>query len=270
LLQQEAGSHPPYNRPALPMDVCGAMSQGQIGYLIQKALGTILVTDGPDSRLAKKPGDKIKCCTFVTHVVISKDDPAFKNPTKPVGPFYTKEQVDELRKKHSDYVFLEDAGRGYRRFVPSPLPVEIYEREQINTIIETGIIPIVSGGGGIPVIKTTKGTIEGITGVIDKDLAACQLAFDTGAEVLTILTDPEQVMLNFNTPQAKGISKMTLADLEENLAKGAFGNSLKGSMGPKLDAARRFLKNGGKKVVITRPDLAADALDGKVGTTFVP
>ncbi|MFX0051426.1 MAG: carbamate kinase [Candidatus Hermodarchaeota archaeon] len=268
MLQQEAGSHSPYNRPILPMDVCGAMSQGQIGYLIQNILGNLLVTEGPPSRL--DPTKRIKVVTLITQVVVSEDDPAFQNPTKPVGPFYTKDQADKIQADHPDYVIIEDAGRGYRRVVPSPDPIEIYEKDQVNALLEAGFILITSGGGGIPVIKKYDGSVHGVEAVIDKDLAGERLAADTNAEVLAMLTDTDKVYLNFDTPKTEGIYRMNLAELERNVKEGNFGKKLKGSMGPKLKAAIRFLKDGGKRVIITQPELAADALEGKAGTTFIP
>ncbi|MHA2298483.1 MAG: carbamate kinase [Candidatus Hodarchaeales archaeon] len=268
MLQQEAGSHAPYKRPIFPMDVCGSMTQGQIGYLMQQVLGNLLVTEGPPSRL--DPMKKIKVVTVITQVVVSKDDPAFQNPTKPVGPFYNKEQAEKIQEEHPDYAIIDDAGRGYRRVVPSPNPIEIYEKDQINALLEGGFILIASGGGGIPVVKEPDGTVRGVEAVIDKDLAGERLAVDTNAEIFAILTDEDRVYLNYNTPDAKPVDKMTLSELEEQLEEGAFGNSLKGSMGPKLKAAKRFLNTGGKKVIITRPELIATALKGNAGTSIVP
>ncbi|MFX1284325.1 MAG: carbamate kinase [Promethearchaeota archaeon] len=268
MLQMEAGSHTPYNRPVLPMDVCGAMTQGQIGYLIQNILGNLLVTEGPPSRL--DPHKKIKVATIITQVVVSKDDTAFQNPTKPVGPFYNEDQVEQVKEEHPDFTIIEDAGRGYRRVVPSPDPIEIYEKDQVNDLLEAGFILVASGGGGIPVIKNLDGTVTGVEAVIDKDLAGERLAIDTKAEAFAILTDTDKVYLNYKTPQQKGIDKMTVGEVEKYLKEGAFGNKLKGSMGPKLKAAIRFLKDGGRKVVITTPELAAAALDGEAGTIIVP
>ncbi|MHA2203115.1 MAG: carbamate kinase [Candidatus Hodarchaeales archaeon] len=268
LIQMEAGSHPPYNRPPLKMDVAGSMTQGQIGYLIQNILGNLLVTEGPPSRL--DPGKKIKVATIITQVVVSKDDPAFQNPTKPVGPFYNQDQVDRIKEEHPDFTIIEDAGRGYRRVVPSPDPIEIYEKEQVNDLLEAGFILVASGGGGIPVVKNQDGTVSGVEAVIDKDLAGERLAIDTKAKAFAILTDTDRVYLNYKTPKQKGIDKMTVVEVEKFLEEGAFGDKLKGSMGPKLKAAIRFLKDGGKKVVITTPELAAAALDGEAGTTIVP
>ncbi|NHJ03000.1 MAG: carbamate kinase, partial [Candidatus Heimdallarchaeota archaeon] len=268
MLQMEAGSHPPHSRPVLPMDVCGAMTQGQIGYLIQNILGNLLLTEGPPSRLDSSK--KINVATIVTQVIVSKADPAFKNPTKPVGPFYTKEQANQIGKDHPDFTIIEDAGRGYRRVVPSPDPLEIYEKDQVNALLDAGFIVVASGGGGIPVIKNADGTVKGVEAVIDKDLAGERLAVDTKAEIFAILTDTDKVYLNFNTLEQKGAEKMSVSEVEQYLDDGAFGDKLKGSMGPKLKAAIRFIKDGGKKVIITTPEMAAAALEGKAGTTITP
>jgi carbamate kinase len=268
MLQMEAGSHPPYNRPVMSGDIAVAMTQGQIGYLIQNILGNLLVSEGPSSRL--DPSKKIKVATIITQVVVSKDDPAFQNPTKPVGPFYTKEQADRIQANHPEYVIIEDAGRGYRRVVPSPDPIEIYEKDQVNDLLKAGFILVASGGGGIPVVKNPDGTVTGVEAVIDKDLAGERLAIDTQAEAFAILTDTDKIYLHYNTPQQREIDRMTVVEVEKYLEEGAFGDKLKGSMGPKLKAAIRFLKEGGKKVVITTPELAAAALDGEAGTCIVP
>ena len=267
LLQMEAGSKDPYNRPILPMDVAGAMTQGQIGYLIQQILGNLLLVDGPPSRL--DPTKKVKTLAVVTQNIVSKDDPAFKSPSKPVGPFLTKKEVETAKKTHPEFTFIEDAGRGYRRVVPSPNPIAINEKDQINSLLIDGYVMITSGGGGIPVIKNDDGTLKGVEAVIDKDLAGAVLADDVSADVFAILTDAEQVMLDFKGPNERGIDHITVKQLEEYLSDGSFGTKLTGSMGPKLDAARRYIRNGGKKVIITSPKLAADALDGKAGTTII-
>lgn len=268
MLQMEAGSKEPYYRPVLPMDVCGAMTQGQIGYLIQQILGNLLLTEhssnnNDSSRIAKT-------ITVVTQNIVSKEDPAFKKLSKPVGPFLKKEEADKAKNLHPDYVFIEDAGRGYRRVVASPTPIAINEIEQINVLLRDGYVPIVSGGGGIPVIRNEDGTLKGVEAVIDKDLAGALLANKLNADVFAILTDADQVMLDYKGPNEKGLSNITVGELNSMLDEGAFGNKLKGSMGPKLRAARKYLENGGKKVIITSPNLAADALDGKKGTTIIP
>lgn len=268
MLQMEAGSKEPYNRPVLPMDVCGAMTQGQLGYLIQQILGNLLLTEGPPSRL--DPNKKVKTLTVVTQNIVSKDDQAFVKPTKPVGPFMTKEEMEEAKSRHPNFTYIEDAGRGYRRVVPSPDPIAINEKDQINSLLIDGYVIITSGGGGIPVIKNDNGTLKGVEAVIDKDLAGAVLADDVSADVFAILTDAEQVMLDFKGPNERGIGQITVKQLEAYLADGSFGDKLTGSMGPKLNAARRYIRSGGKRVIITSPRLAAEALDGKAGTTITP
>ena len=266
MLQMEAGNKDPYNRPVLPMFIAGAMTQGQIGYMIQQQLGNLLFTEGPPSRL--DASKKVKTITVVTQNVVSKDDPAFKNPTKPVGPFLTKDDSEKAKHMNPEFTFIEDAGRGYRRVVPSPNPIAINEKDQINSLLIDGYVMITSGGGGIPVIQNNDGTLTGVDAVIDKDLAGAVLADNVKADVFAILTDAEQVMLDFKGPNEKGLDKITVKELENLLEKSAFGDKLKGSMGPKLEAARRYLRDGGKKVIITSPALAAEALDGKAGTTI--
>jgi carbamate kinase len=240
MLQMEAGSKDPYNRPVLPMDVCGAMTQGQLGYLIQQILGNLLFTEGPSSRLDATK--KIKPIAVVTQNIVSKDDPAFKNPTKPVGPFLSKGESENAKKMNPDFNFIEDAGRGYRRVVPSPNPVDINEKDQINSLLIDGYVLITSGGGGIPVIQNDNGTLTGVEAVIDKDLAGARLADNVSADVFAILTDTEQVMIDFKGPNERGLDKITVKELEQYLTDGAFGDKLKGSMGPKLEAARRYLR----------------------------
>lgn len=266
MLQMEAGSKEPYNRPILPMHVAGAMTQGQIGYLIQQILGNLLFLEGPPSRL--NPHKKVETLSVITQNIVSDKDPAFKNPSKPVGPFLTKEEADIAKRSHPNFTYIEDAGRGYRRVVPSPNPIAINEKDQINSLLIDGYVMVVSGGGGIPVIKNSDGTLAGVDAVIDKDLAGAVLANDVSADVFAILTDAEQVMLDFKGPNERGLSHITVKELEDLLSEDAFGDKLKGSMGPKLEAARRYLRNGGKRVIITSPNLAEDALDGKAGTTI--
>ena len=168
----------------------------------------------------------------ITQNIVSKDDQAFKNPSKPVGPFLTKEEADSAKKLHPEFTYIEDAGRGYRRVVPSPNPIAINEKDQINSLLIDGYVMIVSGGGGIPVIKNADGTLSGVEAVIDKDLAGAVLADNVSADVFAILTDAEQVMLDFKGPNEKGLKHITVKELEDLLSKGAFGDKLKGSMGP--------------------------------------
>lgn len=268
ILQMEAGSKEPYNRPILPMHVAGAMTQGQIGYLIQQILGNLLYLEGSSS--ISDHNMRVETLCIITQNIVSINDPAFINPSKPVGPFLTQEEADVAKKTHPNFTYIEDAGRGYRRVVPSPNPIAINEKDQINSLLIDGYVIIVSGGGGIPVIKNPDGTLTGVDAVIDKDLAGAVLADNVSADVFAILTDAEQVMTDFKGPNERGLSHITVKQLEDLLSKGAFGDKLKGSMGPKLEAARRYLRSGGKKVIITSPNLAADALDGKAGTTITP
>jgi len=241
--------------PAMPLFVCGAETQGLIGYMLQQTL----------RNLFKKQGRPEGIVTVVTQVVVSADDPAFRNPTKPIGPFYTEAEASRIQNENPDVVIREDAGRGYRRVVPSPDPIRIVEKKEILTLLESGNLVIASGGGGIPVIETEKG-LEGVEAVIDKDLAAERLANDVGADTLIILTDSEYVFLNYNKPNETPISKMTVDEAEKFEKEGHFPP---GSMGPKIRAAIRFIKNGGKSVIITKPEKAIDGLAGKAGTRIV-
>jgi carbamate kinase len=251
LLQNEAGKDV---AAPMPLDVCGAESQGLIGYMIQQTLHNLLADQGrPD----------IPIVTAVTQVVVDKDDPAFQNPTKPVGPFYEEHQAKRLAKEKGYHV-KEDAGRGWRRVVPSPDPIAIFEKEAIRQLVAARTIVIASGGGGIPVIRED-GRLIGVEAVIDKDLAGQRLAVDVGAKLFLILTDVEQVMLNYKTPQQKGLPRVTLGEIKRYEAEGHFA---KGSMAPKVRAAIRFIEAGGERAIIASLDHAMDALTGKAGTTI--
>ncbi|RLE34596.1 carbamate kinase [Candidatus Acetothermia bacterium] len=238
----------------MPLYVCGAESQGLIGYMIQQSLHNLLQDVGK--------GD-IPVATVVTQVVVDKNDPAFQNPSKPVGPFYSEEEAKRLADEKGYHV-KEDAGRGWRRVVPSPDPLEIFEKEAIRQLIAARSSVIASGGGGIPVVKKD-GKLEGVDAVIDKDLAGERLAVDVEAKVFLILTDVDQVKLNYKTPQEKGISKMTVEEAKRYRDEGHFA---KGSMEPKVRAAIRFIEAGGEKAIITSLGKAMDALEGKAGTTI--
>ena len=240
--------------PAMPFDVCGAMSQGYIGYHIQQGMKPALAGIGrPD----------IPVVTLVTQMVVDKNDPGFKNPTKPIGPFYGAEEAKEMEAK--GYTMKEDAGRGFRRVVASPIPTEIYEIDSVNRLWDSTIV-ITCGGGGIPVIKNDKGELEGVAAVIDKDFAAELLAEKTGADVLMILTEVDRVAINFNKPDQKDLAEMTVAEAEKYCEEGHFAP---GSMLPKVQAAIKFAKaNPGKKAIITSLYSAVDALDGKTGTVI--
>ncbi|MEM4294042.1 MAG: carbamate kinase [Thermoplasmata archaeon] len=242
--------------PSMPLDVCGAMSQGLLGYLIQQTLTNLLEKE----RLRKT------VVSLVTQVVVREDDPAFKNPTKPVGQYYSKEKAMELMKEKG-WVMMEDKARGgYRRVVPSPEPVDIVEKEAIKRLVFSGenqeYVVIAAGGGGIPVIKTAAG-YRGVEAVIDKDLASSVLANAIEEKFFVILTDVEKVSLNFGKPNQQPISHLTLAEAERYYAEGHFPH---GSMGPKILASIRFLQRGGEKVLITSGEKLRAALEGRTGT----
>ena len=238
----------------MPLYVCGAESQGLIGYMMQQTLHNLLVDKG-------KGG--IPIATVVTQVVVDKNDQAFQNPTKPVGPFYSEEEAKKLESEKG-YHIKEDAGRGWRRVVPSPDPIEIFEKEAVRQLVDARSIVIASGGGGIPVLKEGE-KLVGVDAVIDKDLAGERLAVDVEAKIFLVLTDVDQVKLNYKTPQEKGLSHITLEEAKRYLAEGHFA---KGSMEPKVRAAIRFIEAGGERAVITSLDKAVAALDGKAGTTI--
>lgn len=237
--------------PPMPLDICGAQTQGLIGYMIQRSLGNEL------QRLdINRP-----VVTVVTQVVVDENDPGFQNPTKPIGPFYTAGKAQELMEK-AGYKMKEDAGRGWRRVVPSPDPKRIYERETIKALVDTGAIVVASGGGGIPVAETPAG-LKGIEAVIDKDLAGQKLAADVGADIFVILTDVPKVAINYGTPEQQNLDRLTVAEARKYMQEGHFKA---GSMGPKVLAAVRFVEAGGEKAIITSLDTAVDALYGDAGT----
>lgn len=252
LLQQDAAKAVV---PPMPMDVCGAESQGFIGYMIQQAFRNVLARAGR--------GD-IPVATVVTQVVVDKADPAFARPAKPVGPFYSAEEAKRLQAERGWHV-VEDAGRGWRRVVPSPDPKEIVEREAIRLLVENGAIVIASGGGGIPVIKED-GTYRGVEAVIDKDLAGERLAHDVGAAVFVILTDVDRVRLNYRKPGEKALDRMTVAEAKGYANEGHFA---KGSMEPKVRAAVRFVEAGGERAAIAGLSQAVAAVEGRAGTQVV-
>ncbi len=252
LLATEAASHV---TPALPFDVCGAMSQGYIGYHIQQALRKSL----------EKRGRHIPVVTVITQMVVDEKDPAFENPSKPIGPFYNEEEARNLEQEKG-YVMKEDAGRGWRRVVPSPEPLEIVEIDTIKTLWNT-TITVTCGGGGIPVVRNADGSLRGIAAVIDKDLAAERLAEGMQADVLLILTEVEQVCLNFNKPNQKVLGQISIAEAEQYIQEGHFAP---GSMLPKVQAAVRFAASKpGRKAIITSLYQAEEALSGHTGTVIV-
>lgn len=258
LLQQEAGVA--LDVPPQPLDVINAMTQGQIGYMIQQAL----------INLAIKEGMRLPVVTVATQVIVDKDDPDFKDPSKPVGPFYTLEELERVKKPNWIVKKVKPGeGRVYRRVVPSPDPIGIVEAEAIRRMVDSGIIVIASGGGGIPVIRREDGTYEGIEAVIDKDKAGERLAEVVNPDIFMILTDVEKVYLNYGRPDQRAIDRMTVSEAKRYLEEGHF---LAGSMGPKVLACIRFIEWGGKskRAIITALDKAIDALDGKTGTHILP
>lgn len=238
--------------PAMPLDVCGAATQGQIGYMIQQSLVNILLTNG-----IEKP-----VVSLVTQVLVDINDRAFQNPTKPIGSFYHEKEA-EVFTRDKGWVLKEDKARGgWRRVVASPDPIRIVERSAVKTLLDSGAIVIASGGGGIPVVQN-EGKYTGVEAVIDKDLAGQRLAIDVQADTLMILTDVAQAALHFNTPEQVNLGVITLKEAQLYHSEGHFKA---GSMGPKVLAAIRFIEGGGKRSIITSLDQAGEALRGQAGT----
>jgi carbamate kinase len=240
----------------VPLDVCGADSQGAIGYALQQNLQNILY----------QRGIRKKVVTVITQTLVDRDDPAFKSPTKPIGGFMTKEEA-ERREFEQGWTVVEDAGRGWRRVVASPLPKEIVELETVQTLLDKGIVTITVGGGGIPVIDPGDGNYRGIAAVIDKDYASSLLAQALKAELFIISTAVEKVAINFGKPDQKWLDRMTLAEAKQYLAEGK--HFAKGSMAPKIQAIIWYLENGGKQALITSPENIGRALNGETGTWIV-
>lgn len=241
--------------PAMPFDVCGAMSQGYIGYHIQQALKYSL-----SSRNINFP-----VVSVATQMIVDKNDPAFQNPTKPIGAFYTEEEAKVLIEEKG-YTMKEDAGRGWRRVVASPIPKKIVEIQAIQDLWDSSIV-ISCGGGGIPVVENMDGTLEGVAAVIDKDFAAELLAEEVDADILMILTEVEKVAINWGKPNQEDLDKLTLKDGVRYIEEGQFAP---GSMLPKVEAAMKFVRAyPNKKAIITSLDKAIDALEGKTGTSIV-
>ena len=241
--------------PAMPFDVCGAMSQGMIGYHIQQGLSKVL-----HSR-----GNRTPVATLVTQVVVDAADPKFQSPSKPIGPFYSEEEAAAIAAEKG-YVMKEDAGRGWRRVVASPMPVEIVELDAVRCLVDNGFIVVTVGGGGIPVVRNAEGDLEGVAAVIDKDLASERLAEDLDVDALVILTAVEKVSINFKKPDQKDLDTLSVAEAKRYMAEGHFAP---GSMLPKIEAAVKFVESKpGRKAIITSLDKAALALEGKAGTTI--
>lgn len=251
LIQQaEANSS---QTPAMPLDVCGAMTQGMIGYWLETETNRVL----------KKINSHKQVGTVITRVEVDPDDPRLSHPTKPIGPFYTKEDAQRLQEKELNSTYKEDAGRGFRKVVPSPLPVSILEHEMIKTLLEQDNIVIACGGGGIPVIRQSD-TFEGIEAVIDKDFASEKLAELIEADTLMILTAVPNVFVNFNTPKQQALTDVDVATLKTYVDEGQFSE---GSMLPKIEAAMNFIgHHPHREVIITDLDNAFDALEKGTGT----
>jgi carbamate kinase len=241
----------------VPLDVCGADSQGAIGYALQQTLQNELYR-----RKIKKP-----VATLVTQVLVDKDDPAFKNPSKPIGSFMDEVEA-KRRQKEMSWSVVEDAGRGWRRVVASPLPKEVVELESVQALIDAGTVVITVGGGGIPVVDAGEGQYKGVAAVIDKDYASSLLARLIKADLFLISTAVEKVAINFGKPDQKWLDRMTLAEAKKYLAEGT--HFAKGSMAPKIQAILWYLEAGGKQAIITNPENIGRALKGETGTSIVP
>jgi len=240
----------------VPLDVCGADTQGATGYMLQQSLYNEFLKRGIDKKAA----------TVVTQVEVDRSDPAFQNPTKPIGSFMEEAQAVEKKEKES-WSVVEDAGRGWRRVVPSPLPIRVVEEPAVKALIDLGMCVITVGGGGIPVVADVSGSLQGIAAVIDKDFASSLLANAIGAELLIISTAVEKVALNFGKQDQQWIDRMTVAEAKAYLAEGT--HFAKGSMAPKIQACIWFIERGGKKAIITDPDNIGRALAGETGTMIV-
>ena len=241
--------------PLIPLDICGADTQGAIGYMIQKAL----LNEFRERGIAKK------VTTVVTQTIVDRDDPSFEHPSKPIGSFMPEEEA-LANKKEFGWQVAEDAGRGFRRVVPSPIPREIIELDVIRLLVEKGYIVVAVGGGGIPVIRNEHGEIEGVEAVIDKDLGSSLLGSKLGADTFIISTSIDAVYLDFGKEKQKALRRATLPEIKRYLAEGHFKP---GSMKPKIEAIIQFLEGGGKKAIITAPENLLKAVKGEAGTTIV-
>lgn len=242
--------------PPSPLGVCVAETVGSMGYMLQQTM----------QNTVKRKGLKADTVTIITQVVVAKDDPSMLSPTKPIGQFFSKEDID-MKVAEENWNIVEDSGRGWRRVVPSPKPIRIVEKDTIGQMLEKGKIIIACGGGGLPVIEQEDGSLDGIEAVIDKDYASSKLAQQLGLDEFIILTSVDKVSLNFGKPDEVRLDKMTVAEARQYYAEGQFPP---GSMGPKIDAAIEFLENGGKKVTITSHDTLVEAINGEAGTVILP
>ena len=238
----------------MPLDVCGAQSQGMIGYMLQQSMRNEL----------KKVGKEMPVVSLVTQTLVDESDEAFRIPTKPIGPFYDSSEMEVLRKERG-WQMVDDSGRGYRRVVSSPEPRDIVERKAIKRLFESGVLVIAAGGGGVPTVVGEDGSLRGVEAVIDKDLVAQMLASYVKADFLLMLTDVKKVFLNYGKPDQVAIDRMNIAEARRYLREGHFAP---GSMRPKVKAAIRFVEAGGEKTIICSLEKAVEALEGSAGTTI--
>lgn len=252
LIQMEEASN---KIPPFTLDVCDAMTEGSMGFMLEKAIINELRKNSIDKEVA----------TLITQVVVDKDDPAFRHPTKPVGPFYPKFRAQQLARQKK-WTMVEDAGRGYRKVVPSPRPIDIVPKWIIRDLVRSGRVVIAAGGGGIPVILNSRGLYEGVEAVIDKDYAASLLAREVGADLFIILTGISRVYYNFGKPDQKPLPLITVEEAKKYLAEGQFPP---GSMGPKIRAAIEYIEAGGREVLITSASHLKAALLNRSGTRIV-
>jgi carbamate kinase len=241
--------------PPFSLDVCDAMTEGSMGFMLEKAVINELRTHSIDKEVA----------SLVTQVVVDKDDPAFASPSKPVGPFYTKYRAQALAKEKK-WTMVEDAGRGYRKVVPSPKPIDVVPKWVIRDLVCAGRIVIAAGGGGIPVIINGRGLFKGVEAVIDKDYVSSLIAREVKVDLFIILTGIERVFLDFGTPQQRAVERLTVTQAQEYLAQGQFP---RGSMGPKIQAAVEYIEAGGQEVLITSASHLKAALLNRSGTRIV-
>jgi carbamate kinase len=237
---------------SIPLDYCGSNTQGSIGYMFQMALNNEFRRRGMPNQAA----------AVVTQTLVNANDPAFTEPTKPIGSFMT-EAIARKHHEEDGWAVVEDAGRGWRRVVPSPMPIRIMQQDAILTLVGAGYTVVGVGGGGIPVVLTEQGEVRGVEAVIDKDLASALLASSIQADLFLISTEVEKVAINFNKPDVHWLDQLTAADAKRYLAEGQFG---RGSMEPKIKAVLQFLEKGGQRALITNPENIVRALNGKTGT----
>ena len=253
-LAMEYASNSEAGTPSMPFPECGSMSQGYIGYHMQQSILNEL----------DRQGVKKECVSLITQVLVDSNDSAFQNPTKPIGMFYSKEKAMEIEKEKG-YVFTEDAGRGYRRVVPSPIPKKIIEKNSITSLLDNGTIVIAVGGGGIPVINSGNG-LKGVEAVIDKDRSGALLAREINADIFLILTAVDKVCLNYNTDNEIMLDSLTKEEAEKYIDEGQFA---KGSMLPKVEACLDFIgESASRKAIISSLSKAKEAIDGKTGTVI--